>query len=256
MVGSTENVLYREMDLVGRFQLCPFFQFFSQDVMVPWHLQPKYTSGGSVKTPAEGKDPGVLAEERAARMRAKKQEKKRKKRMLKEAQRETTESRGSLGSREGLPVVGERVCGTEAAEVEGLQDNFGGLVMDSEAPRKNSGPKMSVQGMEMDPEVESKKAEMGSSRMAIEPNRLEQSLEPSRLEKLEPKPALERSSDCSCDSCEPKAEPSELGYTTYQRYYHVFREGELVDLVQRVGELRVQEEFYDHENWCVLASKN
>ena len=254
--------------------------------MVPWHLQPKYTSGGSIKTPAEGKDPGVLAEERAARMRAKKQEKKRKKRMLKEAQCETTESRGSLGSREGLPVVGERVCGTEAAEVEGLQDNFGGLVVDSEAPRENSGPKMSVQGsssllMEMDPEGESrssKRAEMGSSRMGIEPSRLEQSLEPSRLEKLEPKPAsrleklepkpasrleklepkpaLERSPDRSCDTCEPKAKPSELGYTTYQRYYHVFREGELVDLVQRVGELRVQEEFYDHENWCVLASKN
>ena len=69
--------------------------------------QPKYTSGGSDKTPAEGKYPGVLAEEREVRMRAKRREKKREKRMLKAAQRETTESRGCLGSREGLPVVGK-----------------------------------------------------------------------------------------------------------------------------------------------------
>ncbi len=45
------------------------------------------------------------------------------------------------------------------------------------------------------------------------------------------------------------------GYTTYQRYYHVFRQGELVELFHKVPQLHIEEEFYDHENWCVLAEK-
>lgn len=48
----------------------------------------------------------------------------------------------------------------------------------------------------------------------------------------------------------------ELGYATYQRYYHVFREGELLQLFSKVPTLKVDEEFYDHENWCILAMKN
>ena len=48
---------------------------------------------------------------------------------------------------------------------------------------------------------------------------------------------------------------SKQGYTTYQRYYHVFKEGELVRLFHKVTQLHVKEDFYDHENWCVLAEK-
>lgn len=230
--------------------------------MVPWHLQPKYTSGR--KTPAEEKAAGVLAEQRAARVQAKKQEKRQKKK-VKEAQREITEGRDSLGSRECLPahgVVGKRV--------EKLQD-FGGLM---ETPQENSDPVTAEQespSLLMEPGLSrlSKKAELESTRQLemVEQSVLEE-LEPKPASRLEPKlagmseelepksnQALGTSSGCDCNMCEPKAELSELGYTTYQRYYHVFREGELVGLVQRVGELRVQEEFYDHENWCVLAAK-
>ena len=71
------------------------------------------------------------------------------------------------------------------------------------------------------------------------------------------------------DSCEPvgKQDPSKAktcddktylvqqGYTTYHRYYHVFREGELTGLFHQLPQLHVQEDFYDHENWCVLAQK-
>ncbi len=45
------------------------------------------------------------------------------------------------------------------------------------------------------------------------------------------------------------------GGSTYQRYYHVFREHELSALVHRVEHLKVEEEYYDHENWCVIAVK-
>lgn len=41
------------------------------------------------------------------------------------------------------------------------------------------------------------------------------------------------------------------------RYYHVFREGELVDLIlAQVPSLKVISCTYDHANWCVVAEKN
>lgn len=46
-----------------------------------------------------------------------------------------------------------------------------------------------------------------------------------------------------------------LGYSIYQRYYHVFRQGELAGLVEKVPGAVVKEEYYDHENWCVVAMK-
>ena len=61
--------------------------------------------------------------------------------------------------------------------------------------------------------------------------------------------------ECESVLGDPKAELKDLGYTTYQRYYHVFKEGELVDLIGKVSELTVDKHFYDHENWCVLATK-
>ncbi|XP_029965209.1 putative tRNA methyltransferase 9B [Salarias fasciatus] len=40
------------------------------------------------------------------------------------------------------------------------------------------------------------------------------------------------------------------------RYYHVFREGELAELIQNhVEELHVKHAYFDHANWCVVAEK-
>uniref|UniRef100_A0A3P9I7G1 tRNA methyltransferase 9B n=1 Tax=Oryzias latipes TaxID=8090 RepID=A0A3P9I7G1_ORYLA len=40
------------------------------------------------------------------------------------------------------------------------------------------------------------------------------------------------------------------------RYYHVFREGELAELIENnVEELRVKHSYFDHANWCVVAEK-
>ena len=44
----------------------------------------------------------------------------------------------------------------------------------------------------------------------------------------------------------------------YQRYCHVYREGELEALMCSAGEpacLRVDETYYDAGNWCVVATK-
>ena len=58
------------------------------------------------------------------------------------------------------------------------------------------------------------------------------------------------------EPCSPPDYSSQLaGYTTFQRYYHVFKEGELGALFAKVGGIKVIDEFYDHENWCVLVQK-
>ena len=45
------------------------------------------------------------------------------------------------------------------------------------------------------------------------------------------------------------------GFKTFLRYYHVFQRNELSALFNEVGGVRILEEFYDHENWCVVAEK-
>ncbi|KAJ8028292.1 putative tRNA methyltransferase 9B [Holothuria leucospilota] len=45
-------------------------------------------------------------------------------------------------------------------------------------------------------------------------------------------------------------------FSKYLRYYHVFREGELVELIeQNVPSLHIVKDFFDHANWCVVAEK-
>lgn len=40
------------------------------------------------------------------------------------------------------------------------------------------------------------------------------------------------------------------------RYYHVFREGELAELIgNHIEELHVKHTYFDHANWCVVAEK-
>ncbi|CAM9261017.1 unnamed protein product [Ectocarpus sp. 4 AP-2014] len=41
----------------------------------------------------------------------------------------------------------------------------------------------------------------------------------------------------------------------YQRYCHVYAEGELEGLVERVDGLRLVESYYDRSNWCVVAER-
>lgn len=47
-----------------------------------------------------------------------------------------------------------------------------------------------------------------------------------------------------------------LGYCTYHRYYHLFKKGELSELFKLSNQqVDIIEEYYDHENWCVVAKK-
>lgn len=43
---------------------------------------------------------------------------------------------------------------------------------------------------------------------------------------------------------------------TFHRYYHVFREGELDQLIENyVDNLHIISSYYDHANWCIIAEK-
>ncbi|XP_038063102.1 uncharacterized protein LOC119733804 [Patiria miniata] len=57
----------------------------------------------------------------------------------------------------------------------------------------------------------------------------------------------------------PKVRPSPTTKddpSLYLRYYHVFREGELADLIEEhVDSLHILRSYYDHANWCVIAEK-
>jgi len=45
--------------------------------------------------------------------------------------------------------------------------------------------------------------------------------------------------------------------TVYHRYYHVFKEGELEELIEEgfKGKLEIRDRYYDHANWVVCCEK-
>ncbi len=45
------------------------------------------------------------------------------------------------------------------------------------------------------------------------------------------------------------------GVPTFYRYYHVFKEGELISVVSQIPSLKIVQSYYDHANWCVVAEK-
>lgn len=49
--------------------------------------------------------------------------------------------------------------------------------------------------------------------------------------------------------------PGSEGSVVYQRYCHVYVEGELEGLVEKVDGLKLLESYYDRSNWCVVAER-
>lgn len=45
-------------------------------------------------------------------------------------------------------------------------------------------------------------------------------------------------------------------YVVFQRYYHVFRKGELTSLLKEVPGLITEPEEFDHANWSCIATVN
>lgn len=42
----------------------------------------------------------------------------------------------------------------------------------------------------------------------------------------------------------------------YLRYYHVFKEGELNQMFEKIDGVKIDESYYDRGNWCIIASRS
>ena len=63
-------------------------------------------------------------------------------------------------------------------------------------------------------------------------------------------------SDSRKASSDSRSQPAAEDLSEALRYYHVFREHELVDLIEKhVDNLHIIRTYYDHANWCVIAEK-
>lgn len=65
-------------------------------------------------------------------------------------------------------------------------------------------------------------------------------------------PLHEGSSTSSGPSCSDGTDVSNGGAETFHRFYHVFVEGELEELVSHVTGVFVEKSYYDQGNWCVI----
>ena len=203
-------------------------------MLVPWHLQPKYTgqSASPVKPKASRTDSA-----KAAAKRAKKAEKRKKK-----SEKKREKADGCLSEAGGA---------TDRTMENVEDDDFGGggsLLLGD------------LQGLCVD--------DLGNDGKELEQQHHNRTPTQRREEWKETRPLQDHCSEESCGGspcsseaaatvrASESADLTALGYKTFQRYYHVFCRNELTKLFSLVGGVTVLEEFYDHENWCVLAEKS
>ncbi|KAK7073686.1 hypothetical protein SK128_027136, partial [Halocaridina rubra] len=80
------------------------------------------------------------------------------------------------------------------------------------------------------------------------------SLDLEKAEKIQRESGLSR--DASLSTSQDSLQSDMGGAPTLHRYYHVFREGELDQLIEKyVHNLHIISSYYDHANWCVIAEK-
>ncbi len=215
---------------------------------MPWHLQPKYR-GGQLPCGGETKE----------RIKPKKWRKRKQKRKLPHGR--AVEASGAQ------PVEGEG---------EGYGEGENSVLLGELAGLTLSGEEEEEEGSET---IRSTMSEVGtlehppldtcticahhSSQEMPATNLLEPALQSptDRQESMSTGVGSgdQRTAATPCESTPPPtAQPpslSQQGYQTFQRYYHVFRQGELSELVRKLPRVNVREEYYDHDNWCVLAEK-
>lgn len=220
--------------------------------MVPWHLQPKY-SGQSHSVAKSSKFDSA----KAAAKRAKKAEKLKKKLEKREKnERDTSDScvkveevREEEKSEAGDCLLGEllELCVDEMDEErskdrqEAVSSTVKELNHEETEPLSQDHNCSACHGIAADIATSRSKIDtMGASKITI-PN----------------SPGISEGSEGK-DSSKMPPETDKLaaqGYRTFQRYYHVFCCGELPKLFSQVEGVCVLDEFYDHENWCVLAER-
>ena len=232
--------------------------------MVPWHMQPKYTG----QPPSRAREPKYTGQplSRARESRPRKQRKQKKKKCHEERTSEVDMDDDLLlgefhGFCEGAdPSPSSILVTTE----ESLQDCVvtGGDrdLADSSVPHSKPNCVQAERGTSTQTsellQVEGVSTQTRSQYDTITTSISgKQSTEEDAIAALHDASKVDSISlPCSVEQ-KSNASTSEHGYQTFQRYYHVFRQGELTRLFAKVPFVRVVEEYYDHENWCVLAEK-
>lgn len=65
-----------------------------------------------------------------------------------------------------------------------------------------------------------------------------------------------KSDDTSLSTSQESLSDNGGGSITFHRYYHVFKEGELDQLIEKYADnLHIISSYYDQSNWCVIAEK-
>lgn len=184
--------------------------------MVPWHLQPKYTS-----------------ENQHVEKKGRKRENKKQRTSRKKNQKNSkTITEGTVCSGEGGEGTVCR-CSGEGGEVCGLAE----LCLSESKEERLSGV---AESDEQQDTITSNKEQSPSSGDPEEMSKDDviASHVISKTDHMSSPPSLEAQ-----------------GFRTFHRFYHVFQRGELATLFNEVGGVRVVNEFYDHENWCVVGEK-
>lgn len=246
-------------------QMLSALQFASQDVLVPWHLQPKYTVSGQPQgIPREKNKP--------KKWRTRKQKK------CSRGERAGRSGAAPKRDEEGRPRGEEELLG-EGDDV-GLLGELTGLSLsgeEGEEERPLALSRGSPPAPGRRPEDEANRPSPSVDRLcginysrtetAVESNSQEMPTASQLTSDVQSTSTGMRSGDLESVATPDSSIPppgssphppslSQQGYQTFQRYYHVFRQGELSDLVGRLPNMSVVEEYFDHENWCVLAEKS
>lgn len=199
-----------------------YMQFEAQDVMVPWHLQPKYVAGTCQDQTTTSTRRSRNNEKVRERKRLKKEQKKLRKAQA--AAQESTEFK------------------SEDDEPRWLLDELSAIDLDEIG---TSHDKTDEGLSEPDTNDMLFNTEALCSDVDTVPNKVE------IMTRDSPKTTSPQNDDNSASNLVVATK----GYQTFQRYYHVFRRGELVQLFSKCSDVVVLEEFYDHENWCVIGKK-
>ena len=206
-------------------------QFEAQDVMVPWHLQPKYAKGASQEKVSQRSTDNARVRERK---RLKKKQKKQQKSQLSQASAvghdESTELNLTEDTSHTECLLGDLSALDLSDKENGSCETTGEV--SHELHRANVVVCSSQEATANDVDVAPYKGKIASS------HEFSQSNSPNTDGAANASKGLEK-----------------RGYQTFQRYYHVFRRGELVQLFSKCTDVIVIDEFYDHDNWCVIGKK-
>ena len=53
-----------------------------------------------------------------------------------------------------------------------------------------------------------------------------------------------------------RSAPQHSDDKTFHRFYHVFEEGELEELILSLPNLQIEKSYYDQGNWCAIVTKS